>query len=117
LAKAEWGNKRTCQGCSARFYDLRREMMVCPKCGQQHTAESFAKTRRVRQAAPVEEKVVAARPAPEELLVVADAEIETDAEEEEDEELIEDASELAEDDTDVADVIGGVDDTEEDVRS
>ena len=116
MGKPEWGNKRTCQGCGARFYDLRREAIICPKCGQQHTAESFAKVKRVRAAPPVEEKAVV-RPAPEELLVEADAEIETETADEEDEELIEDASELAEDDTDVADVIGGVEDKEEDVRS
>ncbi|MSO76623.1 MAG: TIGR02300 family protein [Alphaproteobacteria bacterium] len=116
MGKPEWGNKRACQGCGARFYDLRREAMVCPKCGHQHTAESFAKTKRVRAAPPVQEKAVV-RPVPEELLVAAGAGIEGETEDEEDEELIEDTSELAEDDTDVADVIGGVDDKEEDVRS
>lgn len=29
----ERGTKRTCQSCSARFYDLARTPIVCPKCG------------------------------------------------------------------------------------
>ncbi|MEE8622478.1 MAG: TIGR02300 family protein, partial [Alphaproteobacteria bacterium] len=32
MAKPEWGTKRTCPHCGARFYDLRRETIVCPKC-------------------------------------------------------------------------------------
>ncbi len=33
MTKAELGTKRVCAGCSAKFYDLRREPVVCPKCG------------------------------------------------------------------------------------
>jgi len=27
------GTKRTCQSCEARFYDLGRTPVICPKCG------------------------------------------------------------------------------------
>ena len=45
VAKAEWGTKRTCLSCGARFYDLRREPIVCPACGAAVDAA-------VQQAAP-----------------------------------------------------------------
>lgn len=31
------GTKRLCAECAVRFYDLRREPIVCPACGTEHT--------------------------------------------------------------------------------
>jgi hypothetical protein len=31
--KALRGTKRACQACEVRFYDLRRNLIVCPSCG------------------------------------------------------------------------------------
>jgi hypothetical protein len=31
--KAMRGTKRVCQACAVRFYDLSRELIVCPSCG------------------------------------------------------------------------------------
>ena len=33
MAKASWGNKRTCN-CGIRFYDLNKKQIECPGCGQ-----------------------------------------------------------------------------------
>ena len=33
MAKPELGLKRVCQSCSAKFFDLNRDPIVCPKCG------------------------------------------------------------------------------------
>ena len=33
MAKPELGLKRVCQNCSAKFFDLNRNPIVCPKCG------------------------------------------------------------------------------------
>ena len=33
MAKASWGNKRTCN-CGIRFYDLNKKEIECPGCGQ-----------------------------------------------------------------------------------
>ena len=33
MAKPELGAKRQCQACAAKFFDLNREPIVCPKCG------------------------------------------------------------------------------------
>src|SRR3546814_9225165 len=43
VAKPEWGAKRICHNCGARYYDMRRDPIICPKCGtersEEHTSE------------------------------------------------------------------------------
>ena len=50
MVKASWGIKRTCQSCGARFYDLNKSPIKCPKCGRDHDREDFVKVRRGRGA-------------------------------------------------------------------
>jgi uncharacterized protein (TIGR02300 family) len=33
VAKPELGTKRLCPGCGAKYYDLNRNPITCPKCG------------------------------------------------------------------------------------
>jgi uncharacterized protein (TIGR02300 family) len=33
LAKPELGSKHQCQNCGAKFFDLNKDPIVCPKCG------------------------------------------------------------------------------------
>jgi uncharacterized protein (TIGR02300 family) len=33
VAKPELGTKRVCQSCGAKFYDLSKDPITCPKCG------------------------------------------------------------------------------------
>ena len=33
MAKPELGTKRLCAGCGAKFYDLSKDPITCPKCG------------------------------------------------------------------------------------
>jgi uncharacterized protein (TIGR02300 family) len=104
VAKTELGTKRQCQSCGAKFYDLQRDPITCPKCSTVFVVEQVTRTRRPRAdangAAKPKPKLV---PVPEE---AADTELEEVAGEEgEEEEFIEDASELGEDETDVADVV------------
>jgi len=101
--------------CDAKFYDLQRSPIACPKCGAILDPEASLKTRRGRPA----EKVVplkpeaAKKPLPDLEVVEVEAEVlEGDAAEEE-EELIEDASELGEDEEDMAEVIEKADGDEE----
>ncbi len=131
MAKPEWGTKRTCQSCGARFYDLGRSPAVCPSCGAVLDVEALSRARRPR---PPVRAVPAASPAAidegdlstaetdiedvEETAELGDEEegeaIETEEAGDEDEEgLIEDASELG-DDEDVSDVIEG--DIDEETR-
>ena len=52
MPKAEWGVKRTCASCSARFYDLKRSPIVCPKCGERLDIAVSPKPKRVKPVAP-----------------------------------------------------------------
>jgi uncharacterized protein (TIGR02300 family) len=129
LAKPEWGTKRMCLSCGARFYDFSRSPIACPACGAVFDLETVSRSRRSR---PAPRAVAAAAGLPvedPELVVgpvagVEDADADVDVEEdetvidetddaEEDESLIEDASELGEDDDDVGEVIDGVDEEED----
>ena len=118
MVKPEWGAKRVCHSCGAPFYDLHRDPITCPKCGAVYDPEAILKSRRARPA--VAEKEVEA-PEAEEVEVAETEEAETpegeevevaEGEEEEDKELIEDASELGEDEDDMAEVIDNIDDEE-----
>ncbi len=52
MAKPEWGVKRICQSCAAKFYDLGRSPIACPQCGARFDPEALLKSRRSRPAAP-----------------------------------------------------------------
>jgi uncharacterized protein (TIGR02300 family) len=119
VANPEWGTKRICQNCGAKFYDLHRDPIVCPKCQTEFDPEAFLKTRRSRSSSIVEKETGVA-PGVEHDSELEDAEVLEDEEaavaeegEEEDEDLIEDASELGEDEDDMAEVIENVDEEEE----
>jgi uncharacterized protein (TIGR02300 family) len=118
LAKPEWGTKRICPSCGTRYYDLLREQVICPKCSTPYDPEAFLKARRARPVAPVEKELA---PVGDDLDTDIDVEASEDEEEavplaegdeEEDEELIEDASELGEDEDDMAEVIDNVEEEE-----
>ncbi|UEM02358.1 TIGR02300 family protein [Skermanella rosea] len=125
MAKPEWGTKRICPNCGARYYDLRKDPPVCPSCGTTFDPEALLKSRRARPA-PVEE-VVKKAPADtedeEETVDAGDGELEEADDEvavddldeeadepvqEEDDVLLEDASELGDEDDmgEVVDVEG-----------
>ena len=53
MAKPELGNKRQCQNCGAKFFDLNKDPIVCPKCG---TVFQGARARRGAAAKAEEEE-------------------------------------------------------------
>jgi uncharacterized protein (TIGR02300 family) len=128
VAKAEWGTKRTCHTCGARFYDLRRDPIVCPVCGAVHDPDRQPRPRRpgpsIKEEPALVTRIVGDDVAVESVdedLVDADA-ADVDLEDEahagdanndelpkEDGELIEDTSELGEDDDDIGEVMEHVD--------
>lgn len=118
MAKPEWGTKRICPSCGTRYYDLLREQVVCPKCSTPYDPEAFLKARRARPPVVAEKELA---PVGEDVDIEAE-EVEAvedegalplaEGEEEEDEELIEDTSELGEDEDDMAEVIDNVEDEE-----
>jgi uncharacterized protein (TIGR02300 family) len=101
MVKLEWGAKRTCLSCGARFYDMQTLPATCPKCGTLYELQSVARTRRARTSA------VDAR---KEVLTVDDVTLE-DIEIDDsltvgiDDDLIEDADDLDEGLDDISDVL------------
>ena len=113
MAKPEWGAKRICGSCGARFYDMRRNPIICPKCDTEFTVEEPAARRRPRPA-PVEVKPPedAADPVVDEKAAIVDDDDDEEIEEElaeiddeSDDDVIEDTSDLGEDDDDMAEVL------------
>ncbi len=122
MAKPEWGTKRICPSCGARYYDLLRDPITCPKCSTPFDPEALLRARRARPAPPVEKPLepAVADDIDADLETVEVEAVEEEEEEavpleeaeEEDEELIEDASELGEDEDDMAEVIDNVEEEE-----
>jgi uncharacterized protein (TIGR02300 family) len=141
VAKPELGTKRFCANCGAKFYDLNKAPITCPKC---HTvmelaavstrptrADMAATPARAAAAAPAaEEEVVTPETADAEFVSLEEADAETTgkkgeaepaegADEEEvelEDEPMDDATfieEQEEGDEDVTDIIGDRDDEEE----
>jgi len=109
VAKPEWGTKRICQSCGAPFYDLRRDPIVCPKCGTVFDPEAVLKSRRTRpQEEPAPPKPAPAKAEVDEL----ESEDEEEAlESEDDDDVLEDANDLGDDD--VAGVIDAGDEDDD----
>ena len=136
MAKPELGTKRMCAGCGAKFYDLNKDPITCPKCGT--VFEVMAPSARARPEpvaaaamarAPVKEaEVETPEPAEAEFVSLEEADAETTgakkpaadgAEGEEDVELDESLDDAAfieeqeEGDPDVTDIIGDREENEE----
>jgi uncharacterized protein (TIGR02300 family) len=113
VTKSNWGLKRTCQSCAARFYDMTKDPIICPKCGVEFDPEAILKTKRAKTAAPARPVPAPAPAEPEDMEPIEEEAVEGDAaEEKEDEGVMEDTSELGEDDEDVAEVVDKVEDEE-----
>jgi uncharacterized protein (TIGR02300 family) len=135
VAKPELGTKRLCAHCGAKFYDLAKDPIVCPKCGTVHEVAPVvsrgrpdaAAARAAAAAAPAPaEEVATPEPAEAEFVSLEEAdaeasggtakktgtaaETETEDEEVEMDEGMDDAAfieEQEEEDADVTDIIGG----------
>jgi uncharacterized protein (TIGR02300 family) len=99
VVKASWGTKRTCQNCAARFYDLNKSPIKCPKCGREHDREDFVKVRRGRASAAATSAAAAAAAAAAAKLALAKnkkvEEVEETADLEADDDALEDTDDLA----------------------
>ena len=104
MAKPEWGSKHTCPKCGTKFYDLRRTAYQCPRCATEIEGDGEEKARASRS--PPE---AAAKAEPGHAAAHAEAgEKDADAESPDDDEgVTADASELGEDEDDVAEVLEG----------
>jgi uncharacterized protein (TIGR02300 family) len=108
VAKPEWGTKRDCTECGARFYDLTRTPIVCPKCEATVVIE-VVKSRSKAKAEPAKPaavpEVVAEEPKDDEAALLTAAGIE------------EDNSEDDEEDGTIGDVFVEDDDEDDDVTA
>jgi len=133
VAKPELGTKRLCASCAAKFYDLNKDPIHCPKCGAVYEVapvvtrggrpDAAAAAAAARAAAAPAEEVAAPEPQEAEFVSLEEADAEAsgakkpagaepEAEEEEVEmdESMDDATfieEQEEEDADVTDIIGG----------
>lgn len=92
MARSELGLKRVCVSCSTKFYDLTRQPAICPKCGTEQPAEQ---PRMRRAAGNVVEEKRRAKAIPVPGLEEPELEVEP-AEEEAEEDVLEDTSDLGE---------------------
>jgi uncharacterized protein (TIGR02300 family) len=132
VAKPELGTKRLCAGCGAKFYDLNKDPITCPKCGTVYEVAVVAPRGRPEAARAAPQPVEAEVPEPQEAEFVSLEEADAEAEgskkpagdsvedveieeveggEDDDSTFIE---ETEEEDTDVTEIIGGdIEDEEE----
>jgi uncharacterized protein (TIGR02300 family) len=133
VAKPELGTKRLCAHCGAKFYDLNKNPIVCPKCDTvmelAPVAPRGGRAEAARAAAAAEEEVAVPETPEAEFVSLEEADAETEGKKvegeviegvEEEVELedegLDDApfiEEQEEEDEDVTDIIGDVDDEEE----
>jgi uncharacterized protein (TIGR02300 family) len=131
VAKPELGTKRLCASCGAKFYDLNKDPIHCPKCGVVYEVApvvtrggrpdaAAAAAAAAARAAPVEE-VAAPEPQDAEFVSLEEADAEAQGkkpaeaaeagdDEVEMDETMDDATfieEQEEEDADVTDIIGG----------
>jgi uncharacterized protein (TIGR02300 family) len=116
VAKIELGTKRQCQNCGAKFFDLNKDPIVCPKCGTIFQGVA-ARAQRASAKDDEEEEEEAVAPAGVELVSLEEADVGDekvaavvdDDIEVEDDEPVEDTflEEEEEDDDDVAALIDG----------
>lgn len=122
MAKPEWGTKRTCHSCGVRFYDLMHSPIICPHCQSLVEPDLPFKMRRGSTTAlPEPVKAIAPVSDPDALdiddviLPEDDDDVLTESDDEADSALIEDASDLGEDNDDMAEVTGHLDEKLDDV--
>ena len=72
MAKPELGAKRQCQNCGAKFFDLNKDPIVCPKCGTIFQGVAARAERATAKDDDEEDEAVA--PAGVELVSLEDAE-------------------------------------------
>jgi len=127
VVKPELGTKRVCPNCGTKYYDLNRDPIICPKCGTRFEMSGVRATR-APAPAPVpepeeeEEAIVGDLPPDADLVPLEEADdeaadtgaVKVDADDETADDEAEDPflEEEEEEDGDVSDIIGGVDEEE-----
>lgn len=95
MVKPEWGTKRQCPSCGARFYDLQHQPVTCPKCQTTFEPEALLKPRRTRPE-PVEKRMPRKAVVPDEIEEDQEEELEEEVEDADLEEIEEDQADVLE---------------------
>ena len=109
MSKPEWGEKRECPECGARFYDLKRDPVICPKCDTPYLVTTEKASVAVIKNSAGEGEQLASVESAEGIVPGTGGDEgleEIDIDDDEDDGLIEDAAELVNED-DVSDVLDG----------
>ncbi len=116
MAKPDLGSKRQCESCGAKFFDLNKSPITCPKCGAIYQVSTAARTARAAvaedeeaEADPVAADVVSLEEAEDADAKVAAAAVSDDDIEIEDDDTVEDTflEEEEEENDDVSGLIDG----------
>jgi len=110
VAKPEWGTKRLCTSCGARFYDLNRQPIECPKCSTVIDPEQVTRLKRSRSAPPeaAKPKVVKPKAAPNKASDSDDDDDDLEIDDDDDD-VLDGDDDLADDDDDLDEIVEGVD--------
>lgn len=111
MAKPEWGFKRTCLSCGAKFYDMKKDPIVCPSCEAVFDPEAATKLKRGRQQIADEKAKKEAEKKAAAKVDDVDADLEDDLADDDDDGVLEDTSDLDDDDVPV---VGGKGDDDDD---
>lgn len=115
MAKPEWGTKRRCTECGAVFYDMRKKTFACPKCGAEFDGKKFAEVH-AKAVLKQAKKAKDIKELDDDALiekVVNDDVFSSDTDgENQSVDVLEDASELGNDDHDMAGVFDNIDEEE-----
>lgn len=112
MVKQEWGLKRLCQGCGTRFYDLGKSPIICPKCSHAFDPEFFVRGRRSNKTSIATTTTPKATSESTTLFETLENEeeagfqVEGETNEIEENDLMEDTSDLGGDDENVVESIG-----------
>lgn len=93
MVNPDWGIKRTCHSCGAKYYDFKKKTPACPSCGTAFDPEALLKSR--RRAMP--EEKIKAKVVPEEVEIET-PEVEDEAEGGSDDTVLESTEDLGGDD-------------------
>lgn len=130
MAKPELGTKRLCASCGAKFYDLNKDPIVCPKCETVFVVPVVTTRATRAETARAESGAVAPETADAEFISLEDADAEAQGKKKaalKDDDLVDDddadTDDAGEDDTfieetddgedDVTDIIGDAGDKED----
>ncbi len=104
MADAHLGQKRACPSCGGKFYDLTKNPAQCPYCGAVFNTDDLIRGRGHKGG--VQEKPQLPEPAAEENEAEDDVKIpdglaEVDEDEDNEDDVLEDASSIGEDNSDI----------------